>query len=372
MKTVLFVATVSDFMHFEINDMKILQDRGYQVEVACNIDDYNGFLEPLGVVIHDIPFARSPFSGTNVKAYKLLEELIRNGHYDFIHCHTPVGGVLTRMINFFRKRDYKLIYTAHGFHFYKGSPIINWLLFYPIEWLLSFNTDILITITHEDYLRAKSHFHAKKIEYIPGVGVDLNRFNDNGYRRVDRTEYRKRLGVDSDSFLLLSVGELNDNKNHESIIKALALSDDDKISYVIAGEGDKHEYLQNLIEELNLSERVKLLGQRDDIPALLSVSDLFCHPSFREGLSVAVMEAMSVSLPIICSEIRGNVDLISTIDEFNPLFRPTDIERIKELIVGLKNNKDVLEKLGNSNSSNVESFSLDIVSSRMKEIYDSI
>ncbi len=314
--------------------------------------------------MHHADIARSPFSKSNIKAYKQIVKIIRDEKIDFIHCNTPVGGVLGRLAGKKCKVE-KIIYQVHGFHFYKGAPLKNWLLYYPVEKLCSYLTDVLITINQEDYALAKKRMRAKQIEYVPGVGIDLSKFKNIA---VDRAEKRKDIGVPENAFLLLSVGELNDNKNHQIIIQALAKLDNPNIHYAIAGNGYKKQYLLNLARELGVSEQLHLLGYRNDILQLNCISDVYCFPSFREGLSVALMEAMACARPIIASNIRGNVDLID--QNGGVLFDPHSIDDCKNAIDSIMQ-KD-RDKLGAYNALKVKNFDSELVVKKIEEIYRSL
>lgn len=316
MKKILYVATVvkTHIMEFHIPMLKALQDGGWNTSVVarndyvnpeeCNIPYCNNY--------YNVEFSRNPFGSQNVRAYKELKELIENNEYDVVHCHTPVGGVLTRLAaRNARKRGTKVVYTAHGFHFYKGGSRISWLVYYPIEKICAKFTDLLITINQEDYALAKRKMHAKRVEYIPGVGIDVDKFANY---KVDIYEKRKKFGIPETAIVLLSVGELNANKNHESVIKAVSKLEDKNIHYVIAGDGELNEYLRNLVNELNLSENVHLIGYRKDVPELYKMADYFIHPSIREGLPVALMEAMASGLKCIATRNRGSEDLKETVD----------------------------------------------------------
>ena len=224
MKKVLFVATVvkTHIMEFHIPYLKMFKEMDWETAVAAR----NDYENPADCVIpycdtyYNIPFARNPLKPGNLKAYTDLKKVIDEGGYDIIHCHTPVGAMLTRLAaKQARKNGTKVFYTAHGFHFYKGAPVINWLLYYPVEKWLSRYTDVLITINKEDYERAKT-FKAGRVCYVPGVGIDLKKFNV-GY--VDKEQKRKEIGVASDDFVLLSVGELIPRKNHEVVIRAMSV-----------------------------------------------------------------------------------------------------------------------------------------------------
>ena len=212
----LVVASIANFITgFEINDIKILTDLGYEVHCATNYNDAReerlNRLSELHVINHQIDFNRSPLNKGNINAYKQLKALFAQENFDIVHCHTPIGGVLSRLIGAkYRRHGLKMIYTAHGFHFFKGAPLKNWVMFYPIEKFLSRFTDILITINKEDYNRALKRFHAKKVQYIPGVGLDTKKFE---ICEVDKDAKREGLGIAEKDFVFLSVGELQDRKN---------------------------------------------------------------------------------------------------------------------------------------------------------------
>ncbi len=357
---ILYVTTVGITMGFFPEHMKMLLAQGHEVELACN--DAQSKIpqacEALGLKTHTVVFSRSPFHKTNLTAYRQLKQLIEEGNYDIVHTHTPNASVLVRLAcRKLRKKGLKVFYTAHGFHFYKGAPLLNWMLYYPVEKLCARWTDTLITINREDYALAKKKMPAKRIEYVPGVGVDFSRFG-----RADAAGLRQELGIPEDAALLLSVGELNDNKNHAAVIKALSGLD---AYYIIAGAGENEQQLQTMIDELGLSSRVRLLGFRNDVARLYAAADLFVFPSFREGLSVSLMEAMASGLPCAVSAIRGNVDLID--ERGGVLFDPSDTDR---LAAGLQ---QVLgrsfSQMGSYNAQKVKAFSQEIVLERMKEIY---
>lgn len=369
MKKVLFAATVvkTHIMEFHVPYLKLFKDMGWETEVAAR----NDYENPADCVIPycdrytDILFERNPLKPGNLRAYRKLKQVIDAGGFDIIHCHTPVGAILTRLAaGKARKKGSRVIYTAHGFHFFKGAPLINWLVYFPAEWVCSFLTDILITINREDYAFAQKHMHAKKILYVPGVGVDVKRF---GSFRDTREETRRELGVGEQDFLLLSVGEMTPNKNHEMVIRAMKELEDTSIQYFIAGRGERMEALKAQIQELHLEDRVHLLGYRNDVPKLYAAADAFVFPSFREGLSVALMEAMAAGLPCVVAPIRGNTDLIS--DGIEGLYMAHTPESIGEKVRALYNDAALREKLGEAAAKKVWMFDSGNVHEMMKEIY---
>ena len=361
---ILYVTTISLTMGFFKNFIGKLVEDGNTVEFACNCESpVDSFYDNLVTNIHNLPFSRSPFDKLNLAAYKQLKKLVENGEYDIVHCHTPVAAMITRLAcRKMRKKGTKVIYTAHGFHFYKGAPKLNWLIYYPIEKICSYFTDVLITINKEDFALAQKKMKAKKVEYVPGVGIEVEKFANPG---VTREQKREELGIPQDAKLLISVGELNKNKNHETVIRAIKDLD---VYYIIAGCGDLQDYLQNIIDEFNLTDRVKLLGYRTDVAELYAVADVFVFPSFREGLPVSMMEAMASGLPCIASKIRGNVDLIDN-SENGYLCNPSLSDEFTKAIEKILNNEELKQSIKLSNAQTVKAFDVFNVISEMKRLY---
>lgn len=364
-KKVLFTATVvkTHINVFHLPYLKWFKEHGYEVHVAAKNDFIN---EPCIIPncdkYYDIKFARFPFSKVNIKAYKQLKKLIQENNYDIIHCHTPVAGVLTRLA----ARDNKnttVIYTAHGFHFFKGAPPLNWLIYYPVERFCARFTDKLITINKEDYERAKRFSLRKngKVYYVPGVGINLEKIQN---LKVDIKQKKKELGISKNMPILLSVGELNKNKNHEAVLQALSKLKDKNFIYLICGRGVLKEYLERKIQELHLENKAKLLGYRSDVIKILKTADLFIFPSKREGLPVSVIEAMAAGLPVIASNVRGNRDLIPK----ENLFESEDVAALTNLI---KKQLEAIEnkELKKVDYANLEQYSLKNVLKQMTEIY---
>ncbi len=372
MKKVLFVATVvkTHIMEFHIPYLKMFKEMGWETAVAAR----NDYENPADCVIpycdtyYNIPFERNPLKPGNLKAYKELKHIIDEGEYDIIHCHTPVGAMLTRLAaKQARKKGTKVFYTAHGFHFYKGAPAINWILYYPVEKWLSRYTDVLITINKEDYERAKT-FKAGKVCYVPGVGIDLKKFNA-GY--VNKEQKRKEIGVSADDFVLLSVGELIPRKNHEVVIRALSvLKQLDKlnhIEYVICGRGAYEADLRKLAEGLDVADHVHFLGYRNDISEICNCADLFVFMSHQEGLPVALMEAMACGLPAVCSNIRGNTDLIE--DGVTGLLANNTPEEVAQSISKMKNDTALRNRVASAALQKIKQFDLSSVEDEMSKIY---
>lgn len=373
MKRVLIVTTVSGFVpQFEMNNVRILQEMGYEVHYASNFANPhygkdNSRLDGTGIVCHQVDFVRSPFRLIkNVKAYRQLRRLMKSMEFQLVHCHTPMGSVLGRLAaSGYRRMGTKVLYTAHGFHFFKGAPLVNWLCYYPVEWLLAKKTDVLITINEEDYERAKKLPLSKtgRVEKINGVGIDVEKYQ---HITVDRGEKRRELGVSEEDYLLVSIGELTKRKNHQIVVQALAsmkaACESRRVRYLICGEGPERGQLEDMIKQHGLEKIVLLPGYRTDVREILAVSDCFVFPSRQEGLSVALMEALAAGLPCICSDVRGNRDLIAQ--------SPNGL-----LVKEASEYAEALEKMLNQKIKQPEAlrqlqeFSAEAVCQRMKEIY---
>ncbi len=322
-KRALLVTTVSGFVpQFESDNVQILKDMGFEVHYATNLNnpsygDDNRRLDEMDIICHQIDFARSPFSFKNIRAYRQLRRLLKEEHFELIHCHTPMGGVLARLAAHATHTS-PVIYTAHGFHFYKGAKFINWLLYYPAEKFLSRYTDEQICINREDYSRAKRKFHAKNVDYIPGAGFDLSTVVN--MTAEQRAAKRKELGIPADAMVLLSSGEFIKRKNHETAIRALAEYQKNyaeeqtpDIYLVLCGHGELEKDLKALARSYKIEDRIKFPGYRDDMMEIYPIADIFLFPSYQEGLPMALLEAMGSGLPVIASDIRGTRDLLGRV-----------------------------------------------------------
>lgn len=371
-RKVLLVATVVK-IHvnvFHIPCLKMFQEQGWETWV-CSRNDYDTPKEC--VIPHcdhyiDIPFERNPLKPGNIKAYRMLRQIIEKEQFDLIYCHTPVGAMLARLAGISaRKKGTKVIYMAHGFHFYSGAPILNWVLYYPVEKFLSRFTDGLITINKEDYRRAQ-RFHAGKTVLIPGVGIDLDKFQK---QEPTRQKIRDKFGIPEDKIILMSVGELTKRKNHIVVIEALACLKEYDILYVICGDGPLKAQLRAKAEELGVRDRLKLLGFRKDIAELHRAADIFVFPSLQEGLPVAVMEAMASGLPLVASKIRGNEDLISN-NQGGYLIKPRDSEQIAKAIERMILNPKKREKMEKHNFEIIKNYGQKTVLQKMNEFFEEI
>lgn len=366
MKRVLFVATMTNHINtFHIPYLKWFKEQGYEVHVASNGNEKIEYCDKH----YNLPFERFPIKRKNLKVYKELKKMIEENKYEIIHCHTPVGGALTRLAaRKAKKGGTKVIYTAHGFHFYKGAPLLNWLIYYPIEKVLAKYTDCLITITNEDYELANKKFKKiKQIEHIDGVGLNTERFNIE-ISTKEKEELRKELNISTDEIILSYVAELNKNKNQRLLIDVIEklIANNKKIKLLLIGEGSLKEGYLKLIEEKKLQSNILLLGKRKDIPQLLSITDIYVASSIREGLPVNIMEAMYMGVPIIATDNRGHRELITNNE--NGFIIKTANE-MKEKIEKILQNKEIIKKLREESKEKSKIYNIDCVIEDMKKIY---
>lgn len=377
MKNALIITTIGGFVpQFEMNDVRILQEYGYTIHYASDFENpvYSIDLESLekeGLILHHIDIKKSPFRvKENTRAFFQLKQIIEEENITLVHCHNPMGGVVGRLAARGCKRKPYIIYTAHGFHFYQGAPTKNWVLYYTAERFLARYTNRLIVINGEDYERAKRFrlYQNGKLEIIPGVGIDVIKFSR---KKELRERKRKELGIPKEAFHIVSVGELNDNKNHAAIIKAVADLDHTDIYYSICGRGAGEEKLRKLIKECRLESRVRLLGYRTDVEEVLQSADCFAFPSKREGLGIAAVEALACEVPVIAADNRGTREYMRQ-GEDGIVCHTQRVDEYAYAIMELKTSPKLMEVMSKNGRKMAENFGIDETDKIMRRIYGEI
>lgn len=366
-KRILITSTDLMMVQFLIPHVKNLVTNGYEVDVACS-DVGKRFYEVCHILkdianVYIVRLVRSPFHVYNIKGLKDIKRILEKKNYDLVWTNEPVVGVMTRIAaKSYRGKGTKILYMVHGFHFYKGAPAKMWILFYPIEKLLSRVTDVIVTMNEEDYERAQT-FNASVVEYIHGIGVDID-----FYESIESDKnILEKIGVRSNDFCLLNVGELSVRKNQKEIIEALAKTKNkEKIKLVICGVGPLDNKLKECAKLNNLSDQVIFMGYRKDIGKFYKIVDGFIFPSLQEGLSRAVMEAMVSSLPVICSKIRGNVDLID--NNGGIVVDNAHADEYSKAIDYFVEKKEKLIKMGEYNKQKIKAFDFEKVSGEIRSI----
>lgn len=368
MQKVLFSATVdSHILAFHLPYLKYFKEQGYEVHVATNGDEEIPYCDKK----HKISFERNPFKINNLKAIKQLRKVIEQEKFDIIHTHTPMGSVVTRLAAKKARKKYntRVIYTAHGFHFYKGASKKNWLIFYPVEKFLARYTDDLITINKEDYELAKNKFKTN-VYYVAGVGIDPKKF-DIKISEQEKLDLRKSLGLKQDDFVMIYPAEISNRKNQEWLVNILKsyLDKNTNIHLLLPGKDSLNGKIDNLIKELDLDKQIHLLGFRKDIPQLLKISDISISSSKQEGLPVNIMEAMYIGLPIVATACRGNSDLIEN-GKNGYIVEQLDAKAFIDKINDVYLKKVNIGKIKENNIQKSNEYLLDDIMKEMIDIYE--
>jgi glycosyltransferase involved in cell wall biosynthesis len=343
-KKIAFVATLYKHLaDFSIPHMRLLQSFGFEIHVYAYEARRKQDLEEIGIICHDLPLGRNPFHWKNISAIKDLTKSFKHEKFAMIHCHTPMGGVVGRIAGNFAKIP-NVVYTAHGFHFYKGSSRISWLLYHTVEKFLAKWTDYLILVNEEDYLIGKTFKVRKTVNWIP-EHTSIKKFDID----IDLDFYRNKIDLQPSDFVFICVAELISRKNHIQIIESLnkiAKKENYKtVKCLFVGEGELLASLQKKVNDMDLEDVVKFLGFRKDIPELLNISDVAILVSYQEGLPVFGLESIASGLPFITTDIRGSQDLV--LDYENGIkVKPDDIEATAKAMMYMIENKIVLKKMG--------------------------
>ena len=357
-KRILITSTDLMMVQFLLPHVINLSENGYKVEIACSdvggrMDEVREKLKGCTEKIHLVRLERSPVSPKNFLGYQDMKKVIDQGKYDIIWTNEPVMGVVTRLsARKARKKGTKVLYMVHGFHFYKGAPKKYWMIFYPIEKIMAKFADLIVTVNKEDYARAKTF--ANNVEYIHGIGINTDRLT----LEEKKNDIRQELGLEGNSFLVLSIGELNTNKNQKTIIEAINQLNDSEIHYILCGKGDESENLHKFVAKYKLEQNVHFLGYRTDVVDICSQSDIYVMPSHREGLPVASLEAMYCGLPLITSNIRGLVDVM-TDGKSGYLAEPDDVQGFAKAIEKLKQSPELRKQMGENNKITVKPYCIE-------------
>ncbi|HOZ54113.1 MAG TPA: glycosyltransferase [Bacilli bacterium] len=367
MKKILFVANLDSFFtKFLIPQLKYFKDLGYIIHVVSKNENID---LPYCDKKINIPFARSFNIKENISSYFQTKKLINKKNYDIVYCHTPFGGAIGRLASRkARKKGTKVIYMVHGFHFYKGAPIIKWLLYYYAEKYLARFTDLIITINKEDYEIAKKKFNTK-VEYINGVGLDTEKFNFD-ISLEEKNKLLKSLGLKEDNFIITYPAEINKNKNQLWLIKTLSkiIKENNNIHLLLPGNDKLKGKCQKLAVKLRVNNNIHFLGFRKDIPKLLNISSLAVSSSKREGLPVNIMEAIYVGLPVVATECRGNRDLIIN-GKNGYIVKLNDYESFNLKVMSYYNGYDKI-KILETNKNIINKFVLDGVMKKFDSIME--
>ena len=373
MKKALIVAGAGGFItHFELSDIDILIGMGYHVICAANFDNplYDFDIDKLNsrnVTIYNIPMSNKPSDLTNhIRAFFCLKKIIRREKVDIIHCHTQVPSAIARMAA--GRTDAGIIYTSHGFHFYGKSSLSIRIIKY-IEKKLAKKTDCIITINNDDYNNAlKLASERTIVKKIPGIGIDTSRYIPS----PSGNTIRASLGIPDDAFYIISAGMLNDNKNHITVIKAIAELDKHDIYYDIFGEGPKRPELEHAIAAYGLTGRVHLRGYKSDMYNYFPAADCSVFVSRHEGLGMAALESLSCGIPVIATNLSGTREYI--IDGTNGFFIDAwnNASQLAHVIANCYSDRNSLHDMSDNCRNTATMFDISISRTIMREIYNDI
>ncbi len=367
-KKVLFTSHTANFHKFNRPFMRMLKEQGYTVHYASAGEE-----KVYDTDKHfDVPFERSPFKPGNIKAYFKLKKIIDREDYDLIHTHTPTGSVITRLAaRRARKKGTRVIYTAHGFHFFKGAPLLNWVVYYPIEKFMARYTDAIVTINSEDSERASRNFDTK-VYNLPGIGVNVEAFDIN-MSSADKLKLRKSIGFKSKDFVLIYVAELLKRKDQMWLIKTL--KDDfvknKDLHLLLVGADSMSGELQKNVKDLKIESKVHFTGYRRDVPQLMKMSDLAVSTSLQEGLGLNLIEAMSAGLPLVVTDNRGHRDAVNGLSCATIVALGDDVT-FREAVVSHYENRHKHNGISARDKDIFMKFSVEKVLPLMKQIYDAI
>lgn len=353
---------LSHICQFHLPHLQILQEQGHEIHVAANdnLAVKNGLQLKYADRYIEIPFHRSPYDLRNLAAYRKLKAHLDREHYDVIVCNTPVGGILTRLAaRTSRRNGTRVIYIAHGFHFYKGASKLNWILFYPLEKRMARLCDLVVTINEEDYRFAKAHFPGK-VARIHGVGVREDRFHPAS--KEEQATMRRSEGLSESDFVVLCTGELNKNKNQKTLIAAAALVKDKipDLKVLLAGNGPTEKALREQISAEGLDNTVRLLGYRTDLEKLVPAVDVVASCSKREGLPLNIVEAMLCKKPVVASVNRGNAELVED-GVTGYLVQPENADAIAERLLRLYRESELAERMGSAGYRKAQTYKIGAV-----------
>lgn len=366
MPSILFISNTANFSKFNRPYMQVLRKKGWTVHYVSpgEEDIYDCDIS------YKINIARSPFSFQNIQAIKALKKILLKNRYDIIHCHTPMGGVIARIAGKkLRKTGLKIIYTAHGFHFYKGAPLFNWLLYYPIELYLSRFTDLLITLNKEDYSFAKKHFSLKQIYMLDGVGVDLKKFFPFK-NNIEKNNLRRDMGFSADDFIILSVAEFIPRKNHKLLFDLISRLEKNipNLKIILIGHGPLLDYYKKCVFDNKWNNIVSFTGYVKNVDDYCRLSDMLFASSFQEGLPISVVEAIATGLPVVCSKIRGHVDVIEN-GKNGFLCNLNSQDSFFDGVMSIYGNENLRNEIRDRNIKHSEKFSIEKILKIMEKIY---
>lgn len=370
---ILLVANVAKehVLKFHVPTIKMLSESGWIVDVACSGQDAIPYCRKQYIM----SYKRSPFNLSLFKGIKELKKIVNEGEYDIVYCHTPVGALAARLASInARKKGTKVVYMAHGYYFFKGVPFYYWLIFYPIERILSSVTDSIILINQEDFeLTEKKFFNKYKTYLLDGIGFDFSKYSkvDKTDKEAIRCQYRKDMNISDDAFVMIYLAELIPNKNQKLLMRVLReiLKKNRNTYLILAGIDHTNGEFEKYAKSIGVYDNVRFLGWRKDVPNLYLMADIATASSIREGLPMNIVEAMASDLPVVASDNRGHRTIIQ--DGYNGFLVPLKDEKLfVERILKLMEDNNLYNKIAKNAKKDIHKYSTDVVTNKIKQILE--
>lgn len=332
-----------------------LENEGYEVEIACSRGEEAKTLEKKGYVFKFVNIDRKVSLFSNIKSIIEIYKIIKKGKYDIVHVHTPAASVMGRIAAKLSGVPL-IIYTAHGFYFHEGMSRAKYNTILKIEkYLAKYFTDFIFSQSEEDRKTAlKNHFIDKNKILTISNGVDTQgSFNPINIERDKIDELYKEFNLEKNDKIVTFVGRLVKEKGVIDLLEAfnnINFNDEAKVKLLIIGDVAQSERDKDIINELeNYKDNPNIIfaGRRNDINNILYFTDVFCLPSYREGMPRSIIEAMAMECAVVATDIRGSKEEV--IDGKTGFLVPVNSvnilgDKIKELIEDEK----LLKKMKNA------------------------
>lgn len=325
------------------------KEEGWEVVGVCSDGPYVRRLQKKGYRVDTLHIARSMNPVSAIRSIIGLYRLFRKSRFDILHAHTPVAALLGRIAAKLAGIPL-IIYTAHGFYFHEEMPPAKRWFHIFLERLAGLVTDYTFTQSEEDALSAVKYKIAREEKVLEiGNGVDTAKFNPEGVRGE---KIREELNIPKDAFIIGIVGRLVAEKGYREFLSAACDvgKERDNVYFLVVGEKLKSDHAESIDSQIDramqqLGDNLKLLGMREDVADVLGAIDIFCLPSYREGMPRTIIEAMMMGKPVIATNIRGAREEVVN-GKTGLLVKTRDAIELQEAIQFFLDHPDKMKEMG--------------------------
>ena len=363
MPAVLFTAsTWSHIAHFHRPYLRAFRALGWRVHAACGGASLS---IPEADACFDVPFEKKMTAPANFRAQARLRALMTENRYDLVITHTSLAAFFTRLAAASLRRRPAVVNVAHGYLFDDGTPFLKKNVLVWAERLTASRTDLLLTMNDYDTRFARQHRLGRRVEQIPGMGVDFSRFPAVSPQEHQRL--RREQGIRPDAFVLLYAAEFSPRKSQETLLRAMPLLPE-HVVLALPGQGALLDECRRLAEELGVGDRVIFPGYCADMAPWFALADCAVSASRSEGLPFNIMEAMHASLPVVATAVKGHTDLV-TPGQTGFLFPYGDEAAFAEAVERLLSHPERTAAMGRAAAQAAAPYGLDRVLPRVMELY---